>query len=402
MDIRRHDHRLHPGIGPLELIIVLRHPARHLRRPKRLPGLGRQLGSGMREFKDSITGARTRRRRRRRGADRAPSAAAALGPRPSDGARRSRRRASSRERAPSAAPPPPHAAAMATALQAGRARGPAEPHRAPRRAALAAHRLRPRVGRRASASASGRTTAILDIDQQAARADARSSSTRRARATRSSRPPASSRRSRRARTSSSPRSGRSARAGRATTPRAQRAGRAARAARRAAAAAAPPRRRPPKRPVTLGVAEPFTTTLARGGLRGAAARAAAPALPGLRVHPAGVRAGERRVAMPLMLMVPFLFIAGVVVRLLRRAAAGDRVPAELQRRRLRHPHPGEGVLPVRDHVPGGRSGCCSRSRSRARDHAAGHRHPAPAAQEPGLRAPRPRGRRDAAARRPTR
>lgn len=44
-----------PNIGPLELIIVLV-IVLVIFGPKRLPGLGRQLGSGMREFKDSITG----------------------------------------------------------------------------------------------------------------------------------------------------------------------------------------------------------------------------------------------------------------------------------------------------------------------------------------------------------
>jgi sec-independent protein translocase protein TatA len=43
------------GIGPLELAIVLV-IVLLIFGPKRLPGLGRQLGSGMREFKDSITG----------------------------------------------------------------------------------------------------------------------------------------------------------------------------------------------------------------------------------------------------------------------------------------------------------------------------------------------------------
>jgi sec-independent protein translocase protein TatA len=43
------------GIGPLELIIVLV-IVLLIFGPKRLPGLGRSLGSGMREFKDSITG----------------------------------------------------------------------------------------------------------------------------------------------------------------------------------------------------------------------------------------------------------------------------------------------------------------------------------------------------------
>jgi sec-independent protein translocase protein TatA len=45
------------GIGPLELAIVLL-IVLIIFGPKRLPQLGRQLGSGMREFKDSITGNR--------------------------------------------------------------------------------------------------------------------------------------------------------------------------------------------------------------------------------------------------------------------------------------------------------------------------------------------------------
>ena len=44
-----------PSIGPLELIIVLI-ILLVIFGPKRLPGLGRSLGTGMREFKDSITG----------------------------------------------------------------------------------------------------------------------------------------------------------------------------------------------------------------------------------------------------------------------------------------------------------------------------------------------------------
>jgi sec-independent protein translocase protein TatA len=44
-----------PNIGPLELIIVLV-IILVIFGPKRLPGLGRSLGSGMREFKDSLTG----------------------------------------------------------------------------------------------------------------------------------------------------------------------------------------------------------------------------------------------------------------------------------------------------------------------------------------------------------
>jgi sec-independent protein translocase protein TatA len=44
-----------PNIGPLELIIVLV-IVLVIFGPKRLPGLGRSLGGGMREFKDSLTG----------------------------------------------------------------------------------------------------------------------------------------------------------------------------------------------------------------------------------------------------------------------------------------------------------------------------------------------------------
>ena len=43
------------SIGPTELIIVLV-IVLLIFGPKRLPGLGKQLGAGMREFKDSISG----------------------------------------------------------------------------------------------------------------------------------------------------------------------------------------------------------------------------------------------------------------------------------------------------------------------------------------------------------
>jgi sec-independent protein translocase protein TatA len=48
------------SIGPTELIIVLA-IVLVIFGPKRLPSLGRQLGAGMREFKDSITGKGTDR-----------------------------------------------------------------------------------------------------------------------------------------------------------------------------------------------------------------------------------------------------------------------------------------------------------------------------------------------------
>jgi sec-independent protein translocase protein TatA len=44
-----------PNIGPLEIVIVLI-IALVVFGPKRLPELGRSMGKGLREFKDSVTG----------------------------------------------------------------------------------------------------------------------------------------------------------------------------------------------------------------------------------------------------------------------------------------------------------------------------------------------------------
>jgi sec-independent protein translocase protein TatA len=44
-----------PGIGPMELVIVLV-IALIVLGPKRLPDAGRSLGAGMRNFKSSLTG----------------------------------------------------------------------------------------------------------------------------------------------------------------------------------------------------------------------------------------------------------------------------------------------------------------------------------------------------------
>ena len=45
-----------PSIGPMELIVVLA-IALIVLGPKRLPEAGRSIGRGMREFKDSLSGA---------------------------------------------------------------------------------------------------------------------------------------------------------------------------------------------------------------------------------------------------------------------------------------------------------------------------------------------------------
>ncbi len=44
-----------PGFGPMEMIVILV-IALVVMGPKKLPDMGRSLGKGMREFKDSISG----------------------------------------------------------------------------------------------------------------------------------------------------------------------------------------------------------------------------------------------------------------------------------------------------------------------------------------------------------
>ncbi len=129
---------------------------------------------------------------------------------------------------------------------------------------------------------------------------------------------------------------------------------------------APPQAVPTNRerqPVTLGVTEPFMTTFTV-----AAYAALLLALPLLLfqayafVLPAFTpRGAQGRAAADADGAVPVRRRA--CLRLLRRAAARRRLPAELQRRRLRHPDPGAGLLPLLDRRSWWRSGCCSRSRS---------------------------------------
>jgi sec-independent protein translocase protein TatA len=56
-----------PALGPTELLVLL-FIVLLVFGAKRLPELGRSLGSGMREFKDSVTGAESKRLPSARGA----------------------------------------------------------------------------------------------------------------------------------------------------------------------------------------------------------------------------------------------------------------------------------------------------------------------------------------------
>ena len=132
-------------------------------------------------------------------------------------------------------------------------------------------------------------------------------------------------------------------------------------------------------------------------LRGDPARAAAAALPGLRVRPAGLlaRGAPGRAAADDDGAVPVHRRRRV--RVLHGPAERDRLPPELQRRQLRHPPAGQGLLPLRDPRPGGDGPLLPGAGRDPRAHAHGHRLRRPAAALAPLHDPRDRGRGDAAA-----
>ena len=126
--------------------------------------------------------------------------------------------------------------------------------------------------------------------------------------------------------------------------------RAALNAARSLAAASQSLARPDARaPVTLGLGEPFSTSITV-----AFAFALLLGLPFLLtqawafVAPA-IAPAERRAVRPLLLVAPALFATGVGVRLLPRPPAGRQVPAGVQPRRLRRPGSGARLLPLRAH-----------------------------------------------------
>ncbi len=128
-----------------------------------------------------------------------------------------------------------------------------------------------------------------------------------------------------------------------------------------------------------------------GRLRRPAAGAALPALPGLRLRPAGLQPPreEGRAAADAHGAGALPLRRGL--RLLRRLTARDPLPADLQRRQLRHPHPRHGLLQVRDRPHRAHRAALPDPGRRAGRHAAGDHQRAPARQEPRLRDPGHRG-----------
>src|ERR1700709_31964 len=94
-----------PTLGPLELGIILL-IVLVVFGPKRLPGLGRQLGSGMREFKESITGKDDDREEDRDPSGLAPAGRVPAPRRPCGGGGRGAARGSGRGPSPGRRRPP--------------------------------------------------------------------------------------------------------------------------------------------------------------------------------------------------------------------------------------------------------------------------------------------------------
>ena len=270
--------------------------------PKRLPGLGRSLGSGMREFKDSITGDSKDDDDDddRRALEPAPAAPTTT---PADAAPAATTTEArdeppvSEPRAVAARPPD----RMATALR--------RPVSHEDRLSLTEHldELRSRLIICVLGSwwrfgfCFWQNDAILEIVnkplEQTQNLDGKEQVERPARAERALPDAQRAQVPRRRRSACGARrrlrgARRDRRRARPSARRTQRAAAAARRAARgvAAAAAAEPTNKE-RQPVTLGVAEPFTTTVSVAFYAALLHRAAAPALPGVRVHPAGVRAG---------------------------------------------------------------------------------------------------------------
>ena len=103
---------------------------------------------------------------------------------------------------------------------------------------------------------------------------------------------------------------------------------------------------------------------------------------------------------PLLLMVPFLFIAGVVFAYFVVLPAGDRLPAQLQRRPVQRSRCGRATTTASSSPRCSRSGSSSRSRSAILAVTRlGIVTPEQLAQQPPLRDAGDRGRRRCAARR---
>ena len=141
------------------------------------------------------------------------------------------------------------------------------------------------------------------------------------------------------------------------------------------------------KPVTLGIGEPFTTTI---GI--ALIFAFILALPIILYELYGFllpafSPEQKRVTTPLMLAIPFLFVAGVMFGYFVVLPAAVRFLSELQQRRVQRARAGQPVLPFRRRDAARDGARLPSSRRYPRRHADGNRHPPAAAPQPPLRAP---------------
>ena len=153
-----------------------------------------------------------------------------------------------------------------------------------------------------------------------------------------------------------------------------------------------------RNPITFGVAEPFTTTVTITAYAALIIsmpvilyQAYAYLLPALTTR-------ERRYLVPFLILAPGTVHRRGRLRLLRGPAGRDQVPPELQRHPVQHRGSRAGLLQLlhadpRRHGPDLPAPDCDPGGHQARDH-----HPRAALEEPPLRVPGPRRRRDAPSR----
>ena len=103
--------------------------------------------------------------------------------------------------------------------------------------------------------------------------------------------------------------------------------------------------------ITFGVTEPFTTTLTVAAYGGDHPRAADHPLPALRLPAAGFQQAAAAGDPAAAAADPGPLHRRHRLRLLRRPAGRDQVPAQLQRRPVQHPGAGQGVLRLLRHDP---------------------------------------------------
>ena len=139
------------------------------------------------------------------------------------------------------------------------------------------------------------------------------------------------------------------------------------------------------RPVTLGIGEPFTSTLMVTLVFALILSLPIVLLQAYGFFMPALSPTQRRHMLPVTAAIPLLFAAGRGVRLHRRASRRPALLSELQQRPVQRPGPGQPVLQVRGHGAAGDGPAVPDPRRDHRRHPGRAGDPGAAAQEPALR-----------------